>query len=84
MRRSLNQPKVAQHKLFHPCHQSPAWQGLPSEFRLRTVGLLAPLLANTPEESGAGAAGRWRAMSDKIKSQHLQRKAILYVRQSPA
>ena len=44
MRRLLNQPRVAQHKLFHPCHQSLAWQGLPPEIRLRTVRLLARLL----------------------------------------
>ena len=44
MRRLLNQPRVAQHKLFHPCQKSPAWQGLPPEVRLRTVRLLARLL----------------------------------------
>ena len=44
MRRLLNQPRVAQHKLFRPCHQSPAWQGLPPEIRLRTVRWLARLL----------------------------------------
>ena len=44
MRGLLNQPRVAQHKLFHPCHHPPAWQGLPPEIRLRTVRLLARLL----------------------------------------
>jgi len=44
MRRLLNQPRVAQHKLFHPCEQRPAWQGLPPEISLRTVRLLARLL----------------------------------------
>src|SRR5664280_3809066 len=34
MRRSLNRQRVAQLKLFHPRHQSPAWQGLPREIRL--------------------------------------------------
>ena len=44
MRRSLNRQRVAQLKLFHPRHQSPAWQGLPRETRLRTVRLFARLL----------------------------------------
>jgi hypothetical protein len=44
MRRSLNRQRVAQLKLFHPRHQSPAWQGLPLEIRLKTVRLFARLL----------------------------------------
>ena len=44
MRRSLNRQRVAQLKLFHPGHQSPAWQELPPEIRLRTVRLFARLL----------------------------------------
>src|SRR5437667_7553819 len=40
--------------------------------------------ASTSEESAPPAAERRQAMSDKIKPHHLERKAILYIRQSSA
>jgi hypothetical protein len=40
--------------------------------------------ASTSEEFTSPAAKRGRAMSEKIKPHHLERKAILYIRQSTA
>ena len=40
--------------------------------------------ASTSEECAPPAAERRRAMSDKIKPHHLERKSILYIRQSSA
>jgi hypothetical protein len=58
MRRSLRRQSVAQLKLFHPPHYSPAWQKLPREIRLRTVKLLARLLRERSGRVHASGSGR--------------------------
>jgi hypothetical protein len=58
MRRSLNRQRAAQLKLFHPRHQSPVWQGLPREIRLRTVKLLARLLRERSGRVHTGGSGK--------------------------
>ena len=82
MRKSLSRPRAPQIELFHPPQQSPAWQKLPQEIRQKTVELLAQLLREHSRRILAAITERRKAMSDKIKPHHLERKAILYIRQS--
>lgn len=57
----LNRQRIAQLKLFRPRHQSPVWEGLPQEIRLRTVRLVAQLLR---EHSGRVHASGSRKEED--------------------
>jgi len=44
MPRFVNRPRLAQPTLFHPPHQRPSFQKLPSEIQAETIRLLAVLL----------------------------------------
>src|SRR5262249_22815880 len=80
---SVNPTRRAQPSLFQAPSAHPSFQRLPPDTQAKTVVLLARLLRH--EADRRVQAGQARAVrDDKVKSQHLGRKAILYVRQSSA
>src|SRR5260370_11098952 len=84
MRKSLTRQRVAQFKLFHPPRSVRLGSCCLRNSGGRQKGCWRDCCASTSEEFTSPAAKRGRAMSDKIKPHHLERKAILYIRQSTA
>ena len=82
------QPKTCQFDLFAIPHaameQMPQWQALPAETRRTLTKLMARCSSTTPTATSLGNGRRCVMMSEKIRPHHLERKAILYVRQSSA
>ena len=63
---------------------APAWQELPVETQAALTNLMARLILDTFKEAGPDQRQRPAMISDKILLHHLERKALLYVRQSSA
>jgi hypothetical protein len=62
----------------------PAWQALPGETRRRLIRLMVNLISSITSTALAPCSRRaWIMMHEKIRPHHLERKALLYVRQSP-
>ncbi|MER8550506.1 hypothetical protein NKH41_33670, partial [Mesorhizobium sp. M1169] len=84
------QPTTYQFDLFSNPHdaetaQMPPWQALPEETRLTLTKLMVRLILDPRRRRARRSTGRKCAMmNEKIRPHHLQRKAILYVRQSSA
>ena len=61
----------------------PAWSGLPPAAQPALTDLMTRLILEHADQSRIGSM--WPAMiSDKVRPHHLERKALLYVRQSSA
>ena len=64
---------------------APAWPDLPGEAQATLISLMTQLiLEHAQRQASAPATGRPAMISDKVRPHHLERKAILYVRQSSA
>jgi hypothetical protein len=62
----------------------PAWSALPTEIQAALTSLITRLILEHADKS---RMARWRRpvmISDKVRPHHLERKALLYVRQSLA
>src|SRR3954451_2067422 len=78
-----NQPlPTRQLSLFPPSCPGPDRTSLPKQALDTAARLMARMLLTTT--AGNAVAGEWedKLMSDKIQPHHLERKAVLYVRQS--
>ena len=78
-----NQPlPTGQLSLFPRSRPGPDRTSLPKEALDTAARLIARMLLTTT--AGTRSAGEWedQLMSDKIQPHHLERKAVLYVRQS--
>lgn len=62
----------------------PPWQALPEETRLTLTKLMVRLILDHVDGARAVQREEARHMHEKIRPHHLERKAILYVRQSSA
>ena len=83
MHRTCLRHRGVQLDLFRPLPPRPTWRTLPPAVTQRVQRLLARLLAGASRRASSNrAAERGCPMSEKIKPHHLERKAILYVRQS--
>ncbi len=84
----MRRPERARHTiqldLFHPICPAPDWRRLPAEAREKATRLMARLLRERQQPSQSIVRSEGGTMSDKIKPHHLDRKAMLYVRQSSA
>ena len=83
------QPTTYQFDLFSNPHdaetvQMPQWQALPAETRRALTKLMVRLILDHVDGERAGNGRRRVMMHEKIRPHHLERKAILYVRQSSA
>ena len=76
-----DRPIGTQIELFKPPRRVPQ---VPAEVRQKMIRLLARLLQQRMARHYGTWMPRRRIMSDKIRPQHLERKAILYIRQSSA
>jgi hypothetical protein len=76
-----DRPIGTQIELFKPSRRVPQ---VPAEVRQKMIRLLARLLQQHMARHYGTWVPRRRIMSDKIRPQHLERKAILYIRQSSA
>ena len=81
-------PTPQQLELFaHPSDAdlapAPHWQTLSEKARVTLTGLMVRLILDTPT-ARTGSGRRRDMMHEKIGLHHLERKAILYVRQSSA
>lgn len=79
----LRRPRSTQLALFAHPHPRPDWRKLSPEVQQKTLRLLALLLRRAQDRTPYRRQRR-RPMSEKIRPHHLERKAILYVRQSSA
>jgi hypothetical protein len=64
--------------------QKPTWEALPSQARAALTDLMTRLLLDHAWNDRPPAPRRCAMMSEKIRPHHLERKAILYIRQSSA
>lgn len=64
--------------------RTPQWQTLPAETRRTLTKLMVRLILDHADGDLARERQRDAMMSEKIRPHHLERKAILYVRQSSA
>jgi hypothetical protein len=80
MSQSLRRARLSEPTLFHS-HPHPM-RPLSHDIQHKTIRLLARLLRlSTPSSGASRPHGRRRVMSDKITPHHVERKAMLYVRQ---
>ena len=83
------QPTTFQFDLFSNPHdaemtQTPQWQTLPVETRRTLTKLMVRLILDHADGERAPEREETRHDAEKIRPHHLERKAILYVRQSSA
>ena len=64
--------------------QTPAWRDLPEETRATLTGLMARLILEHAQTATRPYGRRPVMITDKVRPHHLERKALLYVRQSSA
>ena len=63
---------------------APAWLELPAEARAALTSLMTLLILDHAATTATPPRRRSVMISDKVRPHHLERKAILYVRQSSA
>jgi DNA invertase Pin-like site-specific DNA recombinase len=76
--------RSSQLPLFARPQRNPHWTDLSSDVQQTIVRLLRSYYGRIKEKRQRRKSQRRRTVSDKIKLHHLERKAILYVRQSSA
>jgi DNA invertase Pin-like site-specific DNA recombinase len=62
----------------------PAWSGLPGETQATLTALMTRLLVDHADKNRSDSMTETVMITDKVRPHHLERKALLYVRQSSA
>ena len=82
--RPQHQMDLFQSGLSNDGHRRARWPELPAEARAALTSLMTQLILDYAATTATPRARRLIMISDKVRPHHLERKAILYVRQSSA